>query len=137
MEAQVQVVREAFEKCCRKCSAILPGFKVPSLEFTTHGNTAGWAHYRENKVRLNPTYCMSHLQDMLEDTVPHELAHILAYQIYGENCHHDWRWKDAYKLLTGKTPSRCHDYGDVKSASRMAAKNIEAAAAKLLRELGE
>jgi predicted SprT family Zn-dependent metalloprotease len=42
-----------------------------------------------------------------DNTVAHEVAHVIAGLKYGENCGHDWRWRRTMQAL-GYTPTRCH-----------------------------
>lgn len=45
---------------------------------------AGLAVSSTNTIYLNQKYLNSHLDSMLNNTLPHELCHILAYRLHGE-----------------------------------------------------
>lgn len=62
-----------------------------------------WGTYR---VRLNPLFCQQHPQDMLEDTIPHEVAHIVCFAL--KCCDgHGPNWKRIAKSL-GCSGERTH-----------------------------
>jgi SprT protein len=48
------------------------------------------------------------LEDMINQTLGHELAHLVAYKVYG-SWGHDWKWRTVMRAL-GLDPSRCHSY---------------------------
>ena len=104
---------QEFNRLCDKASLVWPGFRRPKLTFNLTGQTAGMAHYSpRNEIRLNRAFCVSHPKSMLEDTLPHEVAHILVEQRYGPRSQpHGARWYAMFGALTGNAPEgRCHDY---------------------------
>jgi len=60
-------------------------FKMPVVEFTKGGTTAGVAHVTQNKVNYNPILLRDNLDAFLARTVPHEIAHIIDYQVNPQN----------------------------------------------------
>ena len=85
-------------------------FKLPLVGFRLMGRTAGWAYYVENKIEFNSVLLVENEKDMLEDTVVHEIAHLISWQVYGrEGRGHGWMWKSVMNRL-GVEPTRCHDY---------------------------
>jgi predicted SprT family Zn-dependent metalloprotease len=72
---------------------------------------AGYAYYGQNKVKFNPILLHENETDFLEDTVPHELAHLFSVELYGimQGRGHGHNWKYVMQRL-GVTPKRCHDY---------------------------
>ena len=64
-------------------------------------------------IRLNPIFMLENQQDMLEDTVPHEMAHVTTSAAFREERPpaHGRRWKEVvthFGLDPKKT--RCHNY---------------------------
>lgn len=54
-----------------------------------------WGTYR---VRLNPLFCQQHPEDMMNDTIPHEVAHIVCFAL--KICDgHGKNWKGVAKKL--------------------------------------
>ena len=85
-------------------------FEIPKLVFRQMGLKAGVARLQANTIELNEDYCKNgHLQDMIDRTLVHELAHLIAYQVYRDNGH-GRGWKRVTNDLTGKVMSRCHNY---------------------------
>jgi predicted SprT family Zn-dependent metalloprotease len=60
----------------------------------------GGVKYNKNEVAFNADYLNSkkHLQQMLQITVPHELAHIFCYRLYNEKGHGK-KWKSIMKTI--------------------------------------
>lgn len=83
-----------------------------TIRFDLKGRCAGMACYRNGRytVRFNQDMLMrpDSLKDMLEDTVPHELAHTVCQMnpALGEN--HNWGWVQVCRRLGG-TGKRTHD----------------------------
>jgi SprT protein len=61
-------------------------------------------------ITINPVYFLSNLTDMIEETVPHEVSHIIAGNSYGVDIKpHGKEWKEVIISL-GKEPIICHTY---------------------------
>jgi SprT protein len=83
-------------------------FNLPGVVFRHMGCCAGKAYLRENVIHLNEVFCETQEVDMLGDTVPHEVAHLIAFEMY-KDTGHGGGWKSIMRTL-GLEPSRCHDY---------------------------
>lgn len=111
---------DAIEQTVSRCLAILEEkykrtFVRPTIVYDVKGTTAGFAHYGKNEIRLNVELLYTHWDDMLNNTVPHEVAHIVAGQQYGFNIKpHGGEWQ-IVMLYLGLEPTRCHNY-EVKKA---------------------
>jgi SprT protein len=87
-------------------------FDIPILEYRQMGRIAGMAWQRSWKIELNPDFCRNgHLEDMINITLPHELAHLISYKVFGPvlGRGHGPCWKLVMVRL-GLEPKRCHDY---------------------------
>jgi SprT protein len=87
-------------------------FRLPTLEYRQMGRRAGTANYSEWTLTLNPDYLRNgHLEDMIEQTLPHELAHFVSYTVYGplHGRGHGREWKSVMSRL-GLQVKRCHNY---------------------------
>jgi len=92
-------------------------FALPSVDFDLVGCCAGRAYYRENRIRLNPVLLAENYTDFIAETVPHEVAHLLAFTLHGRQTRvkpHGPEWKSVV-LALGLRPVRCHNY-DVTNA---------------------
>ena len=72
---------------------------------------------------------MENGDEFIEDTVPHEFAHLVTYALYGTDRDykghrrvkpHGSQWQRVMRLL-GYKPTRCHNF-DVKPARKVASK---------------
>lgn len=69
--------------------------------------TGGLATYNQNKITLNKRLLQKNM-DKLENTLNHELAHLLSFKLYGrEGKGHGKKWKETMITL-GRDPKRCH-----------------------------
>lgn len=80
------------------------------------GRHFGLATYEGRLIELKPTLST---EQMIE-TLKHELAHIMAYDIHGESCGHDYRWK-ACCAITGANPTEFREWGDDSEAVKLGA----------------
>ena len=94
-------------------------FTLPILVFRQLGKRAGCAWYIDNKIELNSDFCHNgHLEDMLNQTLPHEIAHIISYLIYGRcGIGHNHHWRNVMRVLN-VVPRRCHAYSLVNVKTR-------------------
>lgn len=85
-------------------------FETPTIVYGVKGTTAGFANYGRNEIRLNTELLYTEWDDMLNQTVPHEVAHLVAGQVYGFNIKpHGGEWT-LVMLYLGLAPTRCHSY---------------------------
>jgi SprT protein len=88
---------------------------MPKIIFKVRGRTAGKAFFAEWSVNFNNVLLEENFDDMLEQTVPHEVAHLVARQISQYRITpHGAEWKRVMRGF-GKDPKRCHTY-DVSNA---------------------
>jgi SprT protein len=97
-----------------ECYAILEkhfGVKLsrPTVRYDLEGHVAGYALIRENAIRLNLHLISTHRDDMINNTLPHEIAHIVTYQIYPSATAHGRHWASVMWVL-GLPADRCHTY---------------------------
>lgn len=89
------------------------------LSFDLKGRVAGWASRKGAvySVRLNKDMITRGnpevLKNMIEDTVPHELAHIVCFMKPELGRNHDYGWQSVCRALGG-TGKRLHDVETVR-----------------------
>lgn len=87
------------------------GFVRPQVSFRLRGQKAGVAHLGENLLRFNPRLYAENREDFLLQTVPHEVAHLIAHQVFGGRIQpHGSEWQSIMRGVYGLPPRRCHDY---------------------------
>lgn len=76
--------------------------RVPVL-FDLYGSTAGMFQYSgsERRIRFNPWIFAKYYRENLCDTVPHEVAHYVVHQIYGERGTkpHGAQWREVMAVF--------------------------------------
>lgn len=91
---------------------------MPRLRFDLRGRCAGQARLQEWCIRLNRELLQRYQDAFIEDTVPHELAHLVAFAMHGPGIQpHGRQWRDVMALL-GCQPEVCHRY-EVKPARQI------------------
>lgn len=88
-------------------------FSTPNMVYDLKGHTAGYA-IGGHTIRLNAGILGNpkHTEDMLHQTLPHEVAHIIVQQLYPGAQGHGREWRNMMRLLKLR-PDRCHQYDTV------------------------
>lgn len=85
----------------------------PVIRFDLRGRTAGQIRIHEAQtweIRYNPTLLARNPEDFLAQTLPHEVAHLVAYRLFGRRIRpHGPQWR-AVMGFFGASPERCHRY---------------------------
>lgn len=86
-------------------------FARPEVSFRLRGQKAGVAHLDENLLRFNPTLYAQNRDDFLRQTVPHEVAHLIAHALFGRRIRpHGGEWQAIMRDVFALQPLRCHSY---------------------------
>lgn len=86
-------------------------FARPEISFKLRGQKAGVAHLTENKLRFNPQLYRDNREDFLQQTVAHEVAHLIAHQLFGPRIQpHGEEWQLIMRGVYELPPHRCHSY---------------------------
>lgn len=74
------------------------------------GLTAAWAERQGDELTLkfNEEAIEKYYDDMVKETIPHEVAHLVCFQMPHLGKGHDAGWKTVCSMLGGKY-HRCHD----------------------------
>ena len=87
IDAQQQAqVRQATRDCVVHATRLFEkNFIVPSVQFDLTGRAAGQYRVRrgEAAIRYNPFIFARYFEDNLNETVPHEVAHLVVDQLWG------------------------------------------------------
>jgi SprT protein len=85
----------------------------PTPDYSLRGKCGGQYDPRIHSIRINMVLLSENLEDYLDQTIPHEVAHALTrskYERYGRRIQpHGNEWKSVMRAL-GKRPDRCHSY---------------------------
>ena len=124
-------MKEKVNAKLRECIAIAnkrynTDVKFPTVVYQKRGTTAGTANYRTWTIDINPVLLAENFEDMLADTVPHEMAHLITEVVY-PHAHrrtygqkrrpHGAEWQSVMRVL-GCNPSRTHNYDTTNARTR-------------------
>lgn len=86
-------------------------FQRPEVNFRLRGQKAGVAHLGQNLLRFNPRLYAENREHFLRQTVAHEVAHLIAHQLFGGRIRpHGREWQSIMQGLYGLPADRCHSY---------------------------
>ena len=113
MSAQLRARVEAkIDALMAQAAVLYPNPTViprPRVIYEKRGRTAGTANYATNTIDINEPLLERHPDEMINDTVPHEFAHLVSYAVYGRHGKgHGQVWKSVMVAL-GQEPTRCHN----------------------------
>ena len=81
------------------------------IKFQNKGRTAGTASVKRGQMILSfneQMLCAEHRDRLLNDTIPHEIAHLVCFSLPQLGKNHDRGWKRVCIQLGGNG-ERCHD----------------------------
>lgn len=85
----------------------------PLIRFDLRGRAAGQVRIHQARtweIRYNPTLLAQNPEDFLAQTLPHEVAHLVVYRLFGRQIRpHGPQWR-AVMTFFGAPPERCHRY---------------------------
>lgn len=90
----------------------LPTVPVPITRFDLRGRTGGMARFKNGgeliDVRINDDLLIRYPVRMIQQTVPHEIAHVVTRRWFPGASSHGREWQSVMALF-GKPADRCHD----------------------------
>lgn len=103
---QQEVIR-AYAVARAKLGIVMP---MPRITFNLRGTTAGKAYIRENRIDFNPVLLHENLEDFLNRTPWHEVAHLISFRQSGNLIKpHGVEWQRVMWAFS-KPATRCHAY---------------------------
>ncbi len=93
--------------------------RMPYIRLDLTGSTAGQAWPQKHLLRFNPVLLRENRADFLRQTVAHEVAHLLAHDLYGPGIRpHGRQWKSIMMTVFGLPAQRCHQYDTSRSSRK-------------------
>lgn len=83
-------------------------FPRPVVQFSLRGKSAGTAHLQTNRLRFNPVLLAENPQVFLAEVVPHEISHLLCYQLFGRVKPHGKEWQSIMVSTFNVVPKTTH-----------------------------
>lgn len=84
-------------------------FPAPKLLLNQRGAIAGSAHLQKNLVKLNPHLLRHNKAEFVQQVLPHELAHLLVFQIHGNTKPHGIEWRNMMTDVFACRPAVRHN----------------------------
>tara|TARA_R110001599_G_scaffold65833_3_gene185718 strand:- start:1714 stop:2226 length:513 start_codon:yes stop_codon:yes gene_type:complete len=86
-------------------------FITATCNLKQRGKAAGTAYLQKNELRFNHFMYQQNPEEFVSTVVPHEVAHIIVYQIYGDTVRpHGKEWQAVMQKVYGIRPSRTHSF---------------------------
>ena len=83
-EADQNAIENQLSLCLHRAGiAFQRSITRPSIHFKLRGKAAGKAYLQRNEIRLNPVLFQENRKAFIEEVIPHEIAHLVVYQIFG------------------------------------------------------
>ena len=90
-----QLVIKKVKQCIEHASTHFDQhFFLPKIRFSQKGKIAGCARLQTNELRFNPILLDDNVDVFLEEVVPHEVCHLLAYWLFGKVRPHGKEWQN-------------------------------------------
>ena len=111
-EDVLSVIIQKANHCFDKADAFFGNrFKRSICNLKQRGRAAGTAHLQKNELRFNHFMYQQNPVEFLDTVVPHEVAHIIVFQIYGNTVKpHGKEWQAVMLKVYGIRPSRTHTF---------------------------
>jgi len=85
-------------------------FPIPSINFDLTGTKGGEAWYKKNLIKLNNQLLQQNFDHYMNQTIPHELAHLMVHSMYGHHAKaHGAEWKSIMTNIFNVKANRCHN----------------------------
>lgn len=116
-QLKMQVQRRLKQDLAKAVAFFNTDFHAPTILYNVRGVKAGVAYLERNEVRFNPVLLQENGLDFVNQVVPHELAHILVYQLFGRVQPHGKEWKMMMETVLG-VPAETYHCFDTASVTK-------------------
>lgn len=79
-------------------------FVRPDITFNQRGKAAGSARLQQNHIKLNPILLNENSEHFLQQVIPHEISHLLVFQLFGRVKPHGREWQHMMQSIFGLEP---------------------------------
>lgn len=111
-DSEIIALQKKVEFCFQLAEAFFNHkFHQSHCNFKQRGRAAGTAHLQKNELRFNHFMFQQNPVEFLNTVVPHEVAHIIVYQIYGTSVRpHGKEWQAVMRKVYQLPPNRTHAF---------------------------
>ncbi|MGS2721294.1 SprT family zinc-dependent metalloprotease [Paraglaciecola aestuariivivens] len=93
-------------------------FAMPQVTFNQRGKVAASARLQTHELRFNSVLLNDNLSEFLSDVVPHEICHLLAFQLFGRVKPHGKEWQNLMRTVFERQPQTYHKMNVTKVAGK-------------------
>ena len=94
-------------------------FKRPYVRLDLRGESAGQALPGKSQLRFNPVLLRENRTHFMEQTVAHEVAHLIAFELFGSTIQaHGKQWQAIMVKVLGLPADRCHTYDTGRTSTK-------------------
>lgn len=96
----------------------MKNYSVPEIDLSLRGRCAGQAFLQTWRIRFNLQLLRDNYSDFMQHVVPHELAHLIAYEEFGGRIRpHGKEWRSIMEQVFGVPAKTTHQF-DVSETAR-------------------
>ncbi|CDG20295.1 Protein sprT [Xenorhabdus poinarii G6] len=107
---QHAVMRTTRQKLTQASHFWQQSFPEPHITYQQRGTIAGSARLQDWEIRLNPILLIENQLAFINEVIPHELAHLLAYHQFGKVEPHGKEWRFIMETLFKVPANRTHQF---------------------------
>ncbi|NDV91635.1 SprT family zinc-dependent metalloprotease [Alteromonas sp. 345S023] len=85
-------------------------FPRPTLSFRRSGKNAGTAFLQQNRINLHPLLYSDNESEYHDDVIPHEISHLLVWQLFGKVKPHGKEWQSIMLGVFKRPPNTTHSF---------------------------
>lgn len=85
-------------------------FPMPTINYDLRGVKAGVAYLQKNEIKFNRTLLLENTYEFIHQVVPHELAHLIVYQVFGRVKPHGKEWQGVMNGIFHLPAETCHQF---------------------------
>lgn len=109
-ELKYQLLKTVDECYSRAGRELNRTFEKPQVLFNQRGKIAGSALLQKNTLKFHPQIYQQNQEHFLYHVVPHEIAHLLVWQLFGKTAPHGREWQQMMVEVFNRPPQRTHRY---------------------------
>ncbi|OOF85903.1 SprT family zinc-dependent metalloprotease [Rodentibacter ratti] len=107
---KMQVQRKLVESLRLAEDYFKRAFPMPTVHYDLRGVKAGVAYLQKNEIQFNRTLLLENTQEFIHQVVPHELAHLIVYQVFGRVKPHGREWQGVMNEVFHLPADTCHQF---------------------------